>query len=148
MGLWSTLKKMGYRITHHKDPDGPFKIGETSYDNMVNAIEQSEKTLALFSKSAVDSGFVSLEMMLALEKSQRIGKCCLYLLSEDLQHKEIAGLKHGLLGTVPNITFDTKREFWDDKLLKDLQGTYRSKLNHCPKLVSKARFWRFEFIHI
>lgn len=133
------MKEKGYRITHHKDDEGPFNIGKTVYDNMVNAIEKSEKTLVLFSKSAVDSGFVSLEMMLALEKSQRTGKCCLYLLTEGLQQEQIAGLQHGLLGTVPNITIDMNRNLWDEKLLKDLQGTYRSKLNK-PKFAIFSSF--------
>lgn len=119
--LWETLKRRGYRITQHQDPDGPFKIGRSAYDNMINAIERSKKLLVLFTKAAVDSGFVSLEMMLGIEKSRRTGRMGLQLLAVGLSQEEVGSLKHGLLGVVPHIPVDMNRERWDEILLDKLR---------------------------
>ena len=122
--VWQSLKNKGLNITQHRDPDGPFQYKASCFDNMVNAIEKSEKVLVLFTKAAVDSGFVSLEMMLALEKSQRTGQLCLYLIAVGLQEDEICALKHGLLGSVPHIPVNFNRENWEENLLEKLRGKF------------------------
>ena len=120
--LWRTLQAKGLNITQHQDPDGPFLNTETVFDNMVNAIEMSDKILVFFTKKAVESGFVSLEIMLALEKSQRLGQMCLYLIALGLGEEEICSLKQGLLGSVPHIPVNVNIEGWEDNLLTGLRG--------------------------
>ena len=123
--LWTALKNSGYNITQHQDPDGPFDIGKPAYDNMIAAIERSKKLLVLFTKAAVDSGFVSLEMMLGIEKSRRTGRMGLYLLNVGLSKEEVDSLKNGLLGVVPGVEVDMSRDRWDEILLNKLRGTFR-----------------------
>ena len=120
--LWLTLKDKHLNITQHKDPDGPFQISKSVFDNMVNAIEKSDKVLVLFTKEAVESGFVSLEIMLALEKSQLLGQMCLYLIAVGLGEEEICSLKQGLLGSVPHILVDVNIKGWEDNLLTTLRS--------------------------
>ena len=120
--LWNALKSRGYNITQHQDPNGPFEIGKPAYDNMIAAIERSKKLLVLFTKAAVDSGFVSLEMMLGIEKSRRTGRMGLQLLNVGLSKNQIDSLKNGLLGVVPDIEVDTNRDGWAEILLEKLRG--------------------------
>ena len=123
--LWKSLKET-MKITFHKDPDSPFfQGGQSCYENMYNAIENSDTTLVYLTEAALNSGYVCLEMMLALEKTQRIGKVCLhFLIAENLKEDEINKLKHGLLARVPHIHVDTTQQNWEDELVKKLKGIH------------------------
>ena len=122
--LWNSLKEK-MKITFHKDPHSPFfQVGQSCYENMFNAIENSDTTLVYLTEEALNSGYVCLEIMLALEKTQRIGKMCLHLIAENLNEDEINKLKHGLLARVPHILVDTTQQNWEDELVKKLKGIH------------------------
>lgn len=129
--LWS-LKKKGLKITHHTDPEGPFLPGSSAYENMANAIEKSDKTLVYMTKAALDSGFVCLEIMLALEKTQRTGQICIYLIAENLSEDAIHNLKHGLLRAIPHISVNMNRENWEEQLISKLKEEGRTLSNILP----------------
>ena len=130
--LWENLKGRGYRITQHQDPDGPFQLHRDRpvYENMRDAIENSGKLLVLFTKDALTSGYVSLEMILGIEKSLQTRRMGLYLLivgSNDLGYmtnEEVDSRKHGLLGVVPHLNVNLDQADWAERLLINLRGTF------------------------
>lgn len=119
--LWHALKRKGYRITIDKDYDD-FRPGHSAFENMTQAVENSDKTLVYLTENAINSGFVCLEIMLALEKTQRTGRVSLCLLTQFLQESEISSLKRGLLACISDINIETNRLNWEDRLISTLKG--------------------------
>lgn len=120
--IWQSLRKKGLNITHHTDPDGPFVGGESAYQNMADVIENSDKTIVYLSKSALESGFVCLEIMLAVEKTQRTGRMAIEFIAERLSDDEVEKLKPGLLTAIRVLRIDMNRENWEEQLIHEIKG--------------------------
>ena len=120
--IWQSLKTKGLKITHHTDPNGPFRHGKSAYQNMADVIENSDKTIVYLSKSALESGFVCLEIMLAVEKTQRTGRMAIEFIAERLSDDEVEQLKPGLLTAIRVLRIDVNRENWEDQLIHDING--------------------------
>jgi hypothetical protein len=102
-------------VVDHKD----FTPGQTIVNNMANSVQGSTKTLMVVSQAALESNFVTFELILALEKSQRTNRLVVVMLLVDVEEDDPRLTNNAFMEVIPKIKMPTDTDAdssWLDKL--------------------------------
>ncbi|XP_053404237.1 stimulator of interferon genes protein-like [Mercenaria mercenaria] len=108
----SELKKKNLSCESHE----AFTPGCPVVTNIVNCIENSKTTLLLLSKESINSSWVLLETILALEQSKCSDRLILKIVLEGVCESDVKFLKKDLLASVPHFQLDFSDDGWGDQL--------------------------------
>ena len=116
--IYDGLQGQGLRCAAQFDTE-TFSPGKPIMATIEQLIRVSEKTVLVLTKNALESNWISLEIILALEQSQQRTDqdLALRLLLVDTDEKSGKDLKIGLLADIPDRFLDSKYNDW--KSLKD-----------------------------
>lgn len=118
------LREKGLRTCAHYED---FKFGKSVFDNILGAISHSDTVLILLTKNALKSSWVSFEVLMSLEKSQREGHMCLRILFVDVTEAEKKTFMRGTLELIPEITVDFNKEKWQDNLVEKINEKFEMR---------------------
>ena len=99
-----------------------FSIGQNVFDNVVKNVAKSKATLLLLTAKSMESHWVTLETILALEESTRSNKLRLRLLLYNVTETEINRLKRGVLSAVPPVKLDLNKDDWSQELAREISS--------------------------
>ncbi|KAL3848164.1 hypothetical protein ACJMK2_019038 [Sinanodonta woodiana] len=120
MHIDGVLSKAGMKcIASFKD--NLFPVGREILENIKYAVENSRLTLVLLTKESKNSPWVTLETVLALEKSQRLKHLCIRLLLQGIEKSDERELKVGILGNLPHLFIDVGSGDWEDRLVESIR---------------------------
>ncbi|KAL3848167.1 hypothetical protein ACJMK2_019041 [Sinanodonta woodiana] len=102
--------------------DNAFLPGREIYENVKHATEQSRISLVLLTKESKDRPWVTLETILALEKSQHLKQLCIRLLLKGIEKSDEAELKVGILGNLPHLYINIGSSDWKDRLVESIRA--------------------------
>ena len=110
--------------------DGVFTPGVPSFHNITRCIAKVKRTLLLLTKHSLSDnaakGWVSLETILAVEKSVLENQMILRLLLVDIDSHDpvLETYKKGLLENIPEISVSLNEEGWENLLVDSLNSKY------------------------
>ncbi|XP_052817900.1 uncharacterized protein LOC128243929 [Mya arenaria] len=86
-------------------------------------VQNSRKTIVVLTRNALESSWISVETILALENSQerREQDLTLRLLLIDIDKRDVPMLKCGLLASIPHTATSLKRHNWDRDVINSLR---------------------------
>ncbi|KAK3584772.1 hypothetical protein CHS0354_021233 [Potamilus streckersoni] len=99
-----------------------FLLGRDIYESVKNATWKSRVSLVLLTKESKDRPWVTLETILALEKSQHLKQLCIRLLLKGIEKSEEAELKVGILGNLPHLFIDDGSSDWEYSLVESVKA--------------------------
>ncbi|KAL3848166.1 hypothetical protein ACJMK2_019040 [Sinanodonta woodiana] len=102
--------------------ENKFLPGREVYERVKNTICKSRVSLVLLTKESKDRPWVSLETILALEKSLHLKQLCIRLLLKGIEKSDEAELKVGILGNLPHLFIDIGRSDWENTLVKSVRA--------------------------
>ncbi|KAK3584675.1 hypothetical protein CHS0354_001260 [Potamilus streckersoni] len=121
MHIDGVLSKAGMKcIASFKD--NLFPPGREIFENIKHAVENSRVTLVLLTKESKNSPWVTLETILALEKSQRLKHICIRLLLQGIEKSDEKELKVGILENLPHLFMDVGSSDWEDRLIESIRA--------------------------
>ncbi|XP_045200282.2 uncharacterized protein LOC123554296 [Mercenaria mercenaria] len=112
----SALRSYSIRCIYDNNDHKVFPIGQIVFKSIVEGIENSEKTLLLLSRNSIDSTWVLLETVLALEQSKKRNELTLRIVLNGVNEHDIPFLKREFLASVPHRTLDFNKEGWEERL--------------------------------
>ncbi|XP_053404219.1 uncharacterized protein LOC123554299 [Mercenaria mercenaria] len=99
-----------------------FQIGQNVFDNVVSNVSRSNKTLLLLTEKSLNSHWVTLETILALEESKRSNMLRVRMLLHNVAERDIKFLKRGILASVPHIKVDFNKNEWNTLLAQEINS--------------------------
>ncbi|XP_053404230.1 stimulator of interferon genes protein-like isoform X3 [Mercenaria mercenaria] len=109
------LIDMGYVAFDNLKEVSAFAIGRPVFDNIIHAVKHSKLVLILITKHAISSHWVTLETLVALEKSDRENILCVRLVFEGVSETERQNFKRGILTVIPDIIVDFNKDKWKEE---------------------------------
>ncbi|KAK3584674.1 hypothetical protein CHS0354_001259 [Potamilus streckersoni] len=98
--------------------DNLFPPGREIFENIQHAVENSKVTLVLLTNESKSSPWVTLETILALEKSQRLKQVCIRLLLLGTEKSDEDKLRVGILESLPHLFIDVASSEWEHSLVE------------------------------
>jgi len=138
--IYDGLQGQGLRCAAQFDTN-TFPLGQPVMATIEELIRESHRTVLVLTKNALESHWISLEIILALEQSQQRTDqdLALRLLLVDTDEKSGKDLKIGLLADIPDRFVDSKNNDW--KSLKNwIQGMVISFFNILNNVSPKTVF--------
>ena len=115
------LRKGKKTYVHYSD--GKFNPGKPIVEGIKDAVEMSKIVLILLTSNALKSNWVTLELLLSLEKAVRSGEMCIRIVLYSITDDELKDL-HGI-ESIPKYKLDFNRDNWIDSLIENMDGKYR-----------------------
>lgn len=128
------LRKKGKKTFAHYKEGALFTPGKPVFDNIIHAVTCSKIVLILLTKKALESHWVSFEVLMGLEKSYHEKKMCVRFVFKGLSDSDKDKLMTGTYSTIPSIEVDFNKDNWVDELLSKIDG----KLNYHLIFISPA----------
>lgn len=97
-----------------------FQIGQNVFDNVVYNVKNANRTLLLLTEKSLQSRWVTLETILALEESQRCNSLRLRMIVNNITEKDVKVFKRGILASVPHTRVDFNKKDWNCQLAKEI----------------------------
>ncbi|KAL4220256.1 hypothetical protein ACF0H5_020663 [Mactra antiquata] len=116
------LKKVGKKTFAHYKEGAEFPAGRPVFDNIIHAVNYSKIVLLLLTKKALESNWVSFEVLISLEKSHRENALCVRLVFQGVSDEEKQDFLKGPLHLIPSVDLDFNDKDWLDKLVANIDN--------------------------
>ena len=115
---------------------GSLEPGRCKYDIIVKCVHDSAKTLIILTKKSFESPWALLEILQAIEQSQKTDILTLRLIVNDVKDEEFKFLRRGILASVPPFRLDFDEDNWQAKLVENIT----SKINDFLVSVDEIKY--------
>ena len=122
MQINEALKAKDMNTWAHYKEGNEFFVGKPIFDNIIYAVERSKIVLILVTKNALHSSWVTFEMILSFEKSNREKSMCARLVFEGVTEEEKKKFLTGDLELIPSVTIDFNKDKWVEELVEKING--------------------------
>lgn len=116
------LASKGLNVFAHYDEGTVFEIGMPTVDCINKAVKISKIVLILLTENALQSHWVSYEILLSLERSHREKSMCCRICMVGISEEERAKYQTGELKLIPSVIIDLKDESWVDEIVNNIKA--------------------------